>query len=272
MYQIFVMGNRFERSKKPRRNEAGVASSSVIQRAVCTHWIYKIYISAALWVNRCTDFAKPPRYRATQYVRGHVLRSRVWKQEYRAGIVMRSPQRIRQKESGRMRGGGRMKLVLAGIRNHVLNFHKRVQGLSSPLQSRERHVAWLFPPFFHLLYSPFFYPQRTLSTVSISRCILLYLLSARGASYSAHSPPICRALNSLHSLRVATRAARYRREILVVRTFDREIARIVEAINRRMRQRLYDDWGVCSVENARRLSRADPNGNAAGFGGLDAFA
>jgi len=73
-----------------------------------------------------------------------------------------------------------MKLVLVGIRNHVLNFHNRVQGLRARpsllvhlLLNRECHVAGipLVPPTF--LIRHFFFSFKALSSVSIPLGILL---------------------------------------------------------------------------------------------------
>lgn len=149
-----------------------------------------------------------------------------------------------------------MKLVLVGIRNHVLNFHKRVQGLSPlprlPLQSRENAVWPGSSPFFRLLYSPFFYPQRTLSSVSISRGILLPTLRHEDEPATQH---ILRRSAVLEIRRVRL-GCNTRRRIVARRTFDRENAR-----DEPTRQRLRRDW---SAESTANIFRRFANRNDAG--------
>lgn len=92
---------------------------------------------------------------------------------------------------------------------------KECKDFSPPLVvcffNRGRHVtAGLLSPLFHLLYSPPFFPsQRTLSSVSISLCILLLLHATRAQLLAQHilgeSSPF---LNSLHSFKLTHTDAR----------------------------------------------------------------
>lgn len=96
-------------------------------------------------------------------------------------------------------------IVLVGIRNHVLNFHKKVQGLL-PVRffNQGRHVM-TFSPLFYLLYSPPFFPSKNFElSKHISLHPLALLLHANRAQLLAQhilseSPPF---LNSLHSFKL----------------------------------------------------------------------
>lgn len=125
-----------------------------------------------------------------------------------------------------------------------------------PLQSRERHVAWLFS----LLPLSLFALLLPSKDFELGKHISLHPLtysSQHDEPATQHIPRRSPVL-SIRCVRLglprASTMARYRRRI-VARTFGREIARTVEATNRRMRQRLYDDCSVRCMENVPQTFR-----------------
>lgn len=101
-----------------------------------------------------------------------------------------------------------MKLVLVGIRNHVLNFHKRVRGrrFSSPLAHLSMSRGWrVFSSLSPSFLDPSFSPQRSFE---LGKHISQHPFTpgCARANYSAHSRRIRHPLNSLYSFRL-TRAS-----------------------------------------------------------------